>query len=262
MVSLRVKATLPGIVYLVGAGPGAPDLLTLRAARLLATADIVLHDALIHPDTLLLARQARLVDVGKRANGAATDQRFIDRALIAAAARYQIVVRLKGGDPSLFARAAEELDALAAAGVCCEMVPGVTAALAAAAEFKMPLTRRGVARSVAFATLRQRRGARSAAPTLPRADTLMLYMARGDIETTQQALLAAGYAADTPVVCAANVAIPGATLQRATIATLTALAETDPVAPVLLGVGATFGDDFRSGEARAPQATPMRACAR
>ncbi|MGI8895153.1 MAG: SAM-dependent methyltransferase, partial [Casimicrobiaceae bacterium] len=156
----------------------------------------------------------------------------------------------------------EELDALAAAGVCCEMVPGVTAALAAAAESKMPLTHRGVARSVAFATLRQRRGVRSAAPTLPRADTLMLYMARGDIEGTRQALLAAGYAADTPVVRAANIAMPGATLQRATIATLTALPESDPAAPVLLGGGATFGDVLSSEEERAPSVTPMRACAR
>ena len=253
---------VPGTVYLVGAGPGAPDLLTLRAARLLADADIVLHDALIHPDTLLLARHARLVDVGKRAKGAATDQRFIDRALIAAAARYRIVVRLKGGDPSLFARAAEELDALAAAGVRCEVVPGVTSALAAAAEFKIPLTRRGVARSVAFATLRQRHGGDAQAPALPRADTLMLYMARCDAQGTQQALLAAGYAGDTPVVRMANVAMPGATLQRATIATLNALSEPDPIAPVLLGVGATFADVSANEQQHATSVAPLRACAR
>src|SRR5258708_11933971 len=91
-----------GTVYLVGAGPGAPDLLTLRAARLLERADIVLHDALVHPDTLALATRARLIDVGKRYGKVSTEQRFIHRALIAAARTHETVVRLKGGDPMLF----------------------------------------------------------------------------------------------------------------------------------------------------------------
>src|SRR3977135_1117899 len=129
-------------VYLIGAGPGAPDLLTLRAARLLEAADIVLHDALVHPDTLKLAHRARRVDVGKRYGKVSTEQRFINRALIEAAQAHRIVVRLKGGDPTLFARLQEELDAVAAAGIDCEIVPGVTAALAAAATLGVSLTRR------------------------------------------------------------------------------------------------------------------------
>src|SRR5438876_1048682 len=104
-----------GKVYLVGAGPGAPDLLTLRAARLLEAADIVFHDALVHPGTLALASRARLIDVGKRYGKVSTEQRFINRALIEAARIHAVVVRLKGGDPMLFGRAQEELDALAAA---------------------------------------------------------------------------------------------------------------------------------------------------
>ena len=143
-----------GKVYLVGAGPGAPDLLTLRAARLLASADIVLHDALVHPETLALAHRARFIDVGKRYGKVSTEQRFINRALVEAARTHDVVVRLKGGDPMLFGRAQEELDALADAGIECEVVPGVTAALAAAATLQVSLTRRGVSRNVAFLTAR------------------------------------------------------------------------------------------------------------
>jgi uroporphyrin-III C-methyltransferase len=132
-----------GKVYLVGAGPGAPDLLTLRAARILAAADIVLHDALVHPDTLKLAAKARFIDVGKRYGKVSSEQRFIPRALTEAARAHDVVVRLKGGDPMMFGRAQEELDALAAAGIEAEVVPGITAALAAASTLKVSLTRRG-----------------------------------------------------------------------------------------------------------------------
>src|SRR5918911_5752320 len=129
-----------GKVYLVGAGPGAPDLLTLRAARLLEAADVVLHDALVHPHTLALARRARRIDVGKRAGKVSTEQRFIHRALVAAARRHAIVVRLKGGDPMLFGRAQEEIDALQEAGIPYAVVPGVTAAFAAAASIGTSLS--------------------------------------------------------------------------------------------------------------------------
>src|SRR6187397_1864426 len=127
-------------VYLVGAGPGAPDLLTLRAARLLEAAAIVFHDALVHPDTLALAKRARHVDVGKRYGKVSTEQRFINRALVEAARAHDVVVRLKGGDPMLFGRAQEELEALEASGVDVEVVPGITAALAASADLKRSLT--------------------------------------------------------------------------------------------------------------------------
>src|SRR6185369_17050174 len=134
-----------GKVWLVGAGPGAPDLLTLRAARLLEAADIVFHDALVHPETLALAKRARFVDVGKRYGKVSTEQRFINRALVEAARTHENVVRLKGGDPMIFGRAQEEIEALGEAGIECEVVPGITAALAAAASTRASLTRRGIA---------------------------------------------------------------------------------------------------------------------
>src|SRR5205823_12048591 len=135
---------------LVGAGPGAPDLLTLRAAKLLEAADVVFHDALVHPETLALAARAEKIAVGKRCGKHSTAQRFINKRLVDAAQRHAVVVRLKGGDPMLLGRAQEEIGALEAAGVRYEIVPGVTAALAAAAELATSLTQRGVTRSVAF----------------------------------------------------------------------------------------------------------------
>src|SRR6266700_147403 len=122
-----------GKVYLVGAGPGAPDLLTLRAAEILERAELVFHDALVHPQTLALAARARKILVGKRSGRHSTAQSFINKRLVDAARRYGVVVRLKGGDPLLFGRAQEEIDALRKAGIDFEIVPGVTAATAAGA---------------------------------------------------------------------------------------------------------------------------------
>jgi uroporphyrin-III C-methyltransferase len=209
-------------VYLIGAGPGAPDLLTVRAARLLARADIVFHDALVHPETLALAIKAKKVAVGKRCSQISTDQRFINRALVEAAARHEIVVRLKGGDPMLFGRAQEEIDALTAAGVVHEVVPGVTAALAASAEIGVSLTRRGASRSVTFVTPRLGEGepASSWVRAVLGADTAALYMAAGQAAAIAQALLAAGLTADTPVVVVESASLPEASRVATTLAGL------------------------------------------
>src|SRR5204863_204344 len=145
-----------GKVYLVGAGPGAPDLLTLRAAEILKRAELVYHDALVHPQTLALAVHARKILVGKRSGRHSTAQSFINKRLVDAARKHGVVVRLKGGDPLLFGRAQEEIDALRRAGIDFEIVPGVTAATAASAELGVSLTRRGVARHVAFVTPREK----------------------------------------------------------------------------------------------------------
>src|SRR5262249_2296419 len=150
-----------GRVYLVGAGPGAPDLLTLRAAEILRRADVVFHDALIHPATLALAARAEKVAVGKRSGRRSTAQKFINKRLGHAAGSHAGVVRLKGGDPMLFGRAQEEIDALRRAGVEFEVVPGVTAASAAAAELGVSLTRRGLSRHVVFVTPRAADGGRA-----------------------------------------------------------------------------------------------------
>jgi uroporphyrin-III C-methyltransferase len=192
---------MTGTVYLLGAGPGAPDLLTLRAARLLATADIVFHDALVHPDTLALAERAQKIAVGKRCGKHSTAQKFINKRLVDAARDHSIVVRLKGGDPMLFGRAQEEISALEAAGVRYEVVPGVTAALAAASELATSLTQRGLARSVAFVTPRVGEGEDPSdwVRSLVNADAGAIYMGAGQAAEIAAALIAAGKPPTTPV---------------------------------------------------------------
>jgi uroporphyrin-III C-methyltransferase len=233
-----------GKVYLVGAGPGAPDLLTLRAARLLEAADVVLHDALVHPDTLALAKRARLVDVGKRYGKVSTEQRFINRALLEAARTHAIVVRLKGGDPMLFGRAQEELEALAHAGIECEVVPGVTAALAAAAATRVSLTRRGIARTVAFLTPRVGRDEAASAwlPAAMGADTVVLYMAAGAAQSIAAALIAAGKPAGLPAVLVESATLPGEQRLFTTLAALAAEQLPRAQGPVVMALGEVFRD--------------------
>jgi uroporphyrin-III C-methyltransferase len=229
-------------VHLVGAGPGAPDLLTLRAARLLAQADIVFHDALVHPDTLALAERAEKIAVGKRCGRHSTAQRFINKRLVDAAHKHAVVVRLKGGDPMLFGRAQEEIDALRAAGIEFEVVPGVTAALAASAEIGVSLTERGVARSVTFATPRVAPDARASAwdEAVANADTAAIYMGAGEAAEVAAALLARGKSGALPVVAVENASLPGARRWYTTLAGLPRLAEESFNGPVMLLLGEVF----------------------
>jgi len=231
-----------GIVYLVGAGPGAPDLLTVRAVRLLGEADIVFHDALVAPEILLLAAKATKVAVGKRCGRHSTAQQFINKRLVDAARRYPVVVRLKGGDPMLFGRAQEELDALSAAGIRCEVVPGITAALAASAELGVSLTRRGVSRSVVFVTPRVADGARPSGweKAVAAADTAVLYMAATDASLVKEVLIKAGLRADTPVAIAESVSSPESALHAGTLAELPQLAARLGGGPALMLVGELF----------------------
>ncbi len=183
-----------GKVFLVGAGPGAADLITVRGAKLLAQADIVFHDALVEPEMLALCPQAVLVPVGKRCGKLSSAQAFINKRLVDAAQKYQTIVRLKGGDPMLFGRADEELNALKSAGIVVEVVPGITSALAGAASIGNSLTLRGISRSVAFVTLAQ--GSEhlpsegtSQPISKPTADTMVYYMGRKDVEKIATQLL-------------------------------------------------------------------------
>ncbi len=228
-------------VYLVGAGPGAPDLLTLRAARLLAEADIVFYDALVHADTVALAVKAKKVAVGKRAGKVSTDQRFINRHLVEAAARYENVVRLKGGDPMLFGRAQEEIDELQAAGIAYEVVPGITAALAASAQLGISLTRRGLARSVAFATPRIGPDEQDSdwADAVLHADTAVLYMAAGQAPQIAAGLIAQGKAASTPVVVVESATLPEERRIHTSLAGLTA-STLNLSGPAVLCIGEVF----------------------
>lgn len=228
-----------GKVFLVGAGPGASDLLTLRAARLLEQADVVLHDALVGEDVLALARRATLVDVGKRCGAESTAQRFICRRLIECARRYRTVVRLKGGDPMLFGRAQEEIDALRRAGIEFEVVPGVTAALAAAAQIEAPLTSRGVSRTVAFVTPRLGDGEQASEwlRAAGAADTTAIYMGARQSAAIAAQLIAAGVPASRPVAIVSGASLPGG---RSTLLTLGRLRDAPPAmsdAPSLMLVG-------------------------
>jgi uroporphyrin-III C-methyltransferase len=192
-----------GKVYLIGAGPGAADLITVRGARILSKAEVVLYDALVTEDMLELCPQALKISVGKRSGQRSTAQEHINRQLVECAAQYKLVVRLKGGDPMMFGRADEELHALESAGIEVEIVPGITTALAAAAATKYPLTKRGIARSVAFFTS-------STAPnqpehiTLPDCDTLIQYMGGKEAIATAQRLLEQGRSPNLPVVVVEN----------------------------------------------------------
>jgi uroporphyrin-III C-methyltransferase len=230
---------MSAIVYLVGAGPGAPDLLTVRAARLLGEADIVFHDALVHPETLALAVRAEKVAVGKRCGRHSTVQQFINKRLIDAARRHKVVVRLKGGDPMLFGRAQEELDALSAAGIRCEVVPGVTAALAASAELGVSLTRRGVSRSVAFVTPRVGEGekANDWVKVALAAETVALYMGAGEAGAIAAALIAAGKPAHTPVAIAENVSLEDANVVAGLLKDLEQLAAQRGNGPAVVLIG-------------------------
>lgn len=182
-------------VVFIGAGPGAADLITVRGARRLAAAEVVLFDALTDPALRELAPAARWVDVGKRGFSDAVGQARINALLVKYAGQGLRVVRLKGGDPSVFGRLEEELQSLAAAGLEAEVVPGVTAALAAAAATHKPLTRRGAGRSVALTTAMTRTGALHAARS---ADTEVFYMAGRQLAALSRRLREAGWPEDTP----------------------------------------------------------------
>ncbi len=233
---------MKGTVYLVGAGAGAPDLLTVRAARLLERADIVFHDALVHPDTLALAQHATLVPVGKRCGRLSTAQRFINKQLIDAASRYAVIVRLKGGDPMLFGRAQEELEALRTAAVPVEVVPGVSAAFAASADLQRSLTTRGSSRNVCFLTPRVGQGESSHDWARPAAtaDTVVLYMASRQAEAIAAGLIDAGLAASQPAVFVENASLPTRRIVLARLGTLADAAQGLGDGPALLLIGRVY----------------------
>ena len=233
-----------GRVALVGAGPGDPELLTLKAARAIAGADVILHDRLIGPGILLLANPAaQLIDVGKRCGRHSMRQEEISALIVAHARAGAYVVRLKGGDPFVFGRGGEELAAVQAAGLACQIVPGVTAACAAAASLALPLTQRGLSNAL---HLLSGHGAESAdldhdwaALARPGA-TLVLYMGAKRLSAITARMLAAGVPPTLPAL-----AVESATMAAerriagtvATIATLVANASAD--GPTLLIFGET-----------------------
>jgi uroporphyrin-III C-methyltransferase len=187
-----------GKVYLVGAGPGDPGLLTLRAAELLASADAVVYDRLIHPGVLKHARpRARLLFVGKEGGGESVRQEEINALLVSQARLGRMVVRLKGGDPFVFGRGGEEALALEEAGIAYEVVPGVSSGVAAPAAAGIPVTHRGVSGSVTFATA-YRAGKAPDWAHLAGSETLVLFMTGSRLEEATLGLIAAGRSPNTP----------------------------------------------------------------
>lgn len=231
-----------GTVHLVGAGPGAADLLTLRAARLLGEAEIVFHDALVAKEVLKLVI-GKAVPVGKRSGRHSTAQVFINKQLVDAAQRHRVVVRLKGGDPMLFGRAQEEIDYLVRHGVRVEVVPGVTAALAAGADLGISLTQRGLARSVVFVTPRTAPGApqNDWVKAALAADTAAIYMGSGEGGAIAAGLMAAGKAPSTPVAVVENASLPQSTVRFGRLAELADIAAPASEGPALILLGEVYG---------------------
>jgi uroporphyrin-III C-methyltransferase/precorrin-2 dehydrogenase/sirohydrochlorin ferrochelatase len=190
----------PGSVTLVGAGPGAPDLLTYRAAHRLATADLVLYDALVDRRTLDLAPAARRVFVGKRAGRPSVSQTFINRVMVRAARRGLHVVRLKGGDPFVFGRGGEEALALAAAGIPFEIVPGVSSSTSAPALAGIPVTHRGLASAFVVVSGHAEEGYRAVLESLaPESATVVVMMGLRHLSAIARLMVERGWPPQTPV---------------------------------------------------------------
>lgn len=231
-----------GRVLMVGAGPGPADLLTVRAQRAIEGADALLYDALVDDEVLALApRTCTRIQTGKRAGRASMAQATINALMLRLARRGMTVVRLKGGDPSIFGRVGEEIEFLEAHGVPVEVVPGVTAACSAAAQFGFPLTHRGVARQVVFATARTQDGGAAHLEGEAAGDpetTLAFYMARDGMAPLFQRLIANGRPARTPAAAIENAGSDAARLFTGDLRSLpNALQAAAPEGPVLVVVG-------------------------
>ena len=239
----RPQGYAAGVVWLVGAGPGDPDLLTLRALKVIQAADVIVHDGLVPEAILALApARARRIDVAKRRSRHTYPQEEINRMLTAFALEGLSVVRLKGGDPFIFGRGGEEMEACRAAGVDCRVVPGVTAALAAGAGAGAPLTHRGAAQAVTFVTGHAKSGEAPDLdwPALARANqTVVIYMGLATAAAIAARLLAAGRGPSTPALIVENASLEG---ERRVVTNLGALGEAAAglSGPAILIVGETM----------------------
>lgn len=245
----------PGTVWLVGAGPGDPDLLTMKAVRLISRADIVFYDALVSKRVRALIREGtKGVNVGKRSGRHSKDQSAINAMLVGAVRAGKRVVRLKGGDPMVFGRATEEISAIEAAGFRVCVCPGITAASAAAASAGLSLTLRGVARDVRFVTAHSRRGAAldlDWASLARGGSTLAFYMGRDVAGHIARRLIEAGMSGATPVLVTCNASLPdeqrlATRLDLLDLATR-ALAGSAPTL-ILVGPAMALAERARSGE--------------
>jgi uroporphyrin-III C-methyltransferase len=253
---LQNEAIEPGAVWLVGAGPGDADLLTVKALRLLRSADVVFYDALVSDDILsLIPDGVSRVPVGKRAGRDSRDQTSINALMLAAARRKKRVVRLKGGDPSVFGRSSEELAHLSDAGIDVFVCPGVTAASAVAAAARISLTERGVARRVQLITAQACGDGSSPLDWSGIADpasTIVIYMARSAAQEIKRQLIANGLSPETDVLVATNISRPGERLLSTRLDLLPVVCSSIGDAPCLVVVGEVAAQSaWRNGRRRA-----------
>ena len=212
-----------GTVFLVGAGPGDPELLTLRAAKVLRSADVVLHDELVSQEILrLIPAQAQIINVGKRCGKKSTPQEDIHNLLVQYALLGLEVVRLKGGDPFIFGRGGEELEALRNAGIQVEVVPGITAVLGAAAGVQVPLTHREISSALIFVTGSSKHSDHLAnwPDRLPSNATIVVYMPGHDLVLLQQRLLSSGLLPETPCAMISSATSESEQVHLTTVANL------------------------------------------
>jgi uroporphyrin-III C-methyltransferase len=235
---------MSGTVYLVGAGPGDPELLTLKAARLLSRAEVVLHDALVGREVLrMISPTAEVIDVGKRAGRKLLTQDEINSLLVSYAQTRETVVRLKGGDPSIFGRAGEEIEALRKAGVEYKIVPGITAALGAAAAAAISLTDRRVASQILLTTFsRGTDGSVMDWGCVTSTTTLVLYMPGADYAEVSARLIDGGLSLDLPCVIVSNATGSSQNLRWSNVGRLASEARLP--APALLIVGRVASSDL------------------
>lgn len=247
MENITNKAAAAGRVYLVGAGPGDPELLTLKAARLLERADVIVHDGLVSQEILDLASSsARLVSVAKKRSLHSVPQDQINQILVSEAAKGHLVVRLKGGDPFIFGRGGEEADDCKAAGVDVEIVPGISAALGCAAQARMPLTHRDASSAVSFVA-GQCKGLsdQNWSGLAGKGRTLVIYMGVANAEAIVEKLIADGASPDLPVAVLENGTRSDFRALRTLLTDLGDLVRRENVrSPALLVVGevARYGD--------------------
>ena len=234
---------MSGKVYLIGAGPGDPELLTLKAARLLARADVVLHDALVSREVLaMISPTAEVIDVGKRAGRKLLTQDEINSLLVSYAKTTDHVVRLKGGDPSIFGRAGEEIESLRKAGVEYEIVPGITAALGAAAAAGISLTDRRMASQIVLTTFsRETDGNVMDWGCVTSTTTLVLYMPGADYAEVSARLIDGGLPSELPCVIVSNATSSSQELRWSNVGRLAS--EERLPAPALLIVGRVASHD-------------------
>ncbi|MCL7464894.1 uroporphyrinogen-III C-methyltransferase [Phaeovulum sp. NW3] len=255
-----------GKVFLIGAGPGDPELLTLRALRLLQSADVVVYDRLVSPEIMaLIPPGRRLIDVGKLPRCHKVPQEAINALLVDLARDGLTVARLKGGDPLIFGRGSEEAADLRAAGIAVDYVPGITAAQGCAASTGVPLTHRGLATGVRYVTGHRARDARLdldwASLACPET-TLVVYMGVSNIAEIAAQLMAHGLPASLPVLAVASVTTPRETRILSTLSGIAAdVAQAEPEAPVLFVIGRVVSlyDDVALVPARAFQAMAVAA---